>query len=175
MDQAEREANAMLARVGSVGAVNIRPYRVGATTVRPQYVGAPVQQVAAFDERPVQYSQAAYVDGNLTFFGLGRTVIPAGTSLTLPKLTPSRPISPQKMLCPSTVTGLLLSSISIGGTNLLAGDGGVPIELFSEVATTPPIDWITIDPAVGIVFTIGNPTGSDLIFTGALYGTAVRQ
>ncbi len=51
----------------------------------------------------------------------------------------------------------------------------MPIELFSEVSTAPQIRWPTIDTAVGIDFTLINPTGSAIPFTGAMYGTALRR
>lgn len=154
--------------------MNVRPQYVGGVGVRPQYVGAPVQAVANLGEQPVEYSPQAYVSGNLSFFGFGSTTIPAGSTGTEVELKPVRPIHPQKMFCPSTVIGLLINSASIGGTNLFAGVEGVPIELFSEVATSKPLDWITITPAVGIVFRVANPTGVDLEFRGGIYGTSVR-
>lgn len=161
---------------GSVGApMNVRPQYVGDTRVRPQYVGAPVQMVESLGETPVEYSEGGYKAGNLSFMGLGSTSIPAlslGTEITF---RPVRPIHPQKLFCPSTVVGLLINSVSIGGTNLFAGVNGVPIEIFSEVATSKPLDWITITPAVGIVFVIANPTGVALNFQGGIYGTSVRN
>jgi hypothetical protein len=126
-------------------------------------------------EQPVEYSPDAYKAGNLSFFGFGSTVVVAGATGQVITLNPVRPIHPQKLFCPSTIVGLLIVSVSIGGTNLFAGAGGVPIEIFSEVSTSKPLDWITITPAVGIVFAIANPTGVNLNFQGGIYGTSVRN
>lgn len=153
--------------------VNVQPRYVGGVAVRPRYVGAPAQMVEALGEQPVEYSQQAYVDGNLSFMGFGQTVIGAG--LTVPvQFNPVRPITPQKLFCPSTVVGLLILTASIGGTNLFADSNGVPIEIFSEVSTSKPLDWITITPSVGLVFSVFNPTATDLVFSGGIYGTSVR-
>ena len=43
------------------------------------------------------------------------------------------------------------------------------------VSTAPQIRWPTIDTSVGIDFTLINPTGSAIPFTGAMYGTALRR
>lgn len=151
----------------------VAPRFVGAS-VQPRFVGAPVQQVQSLAEQPINYSPEQYVAGNLSFFGFGTTVIPALTNGVTIAINPVRPIHPQKLFCPSTVIGLLINSASIGGTDMFAGSNGVPIELFSEVSTSKPLDWITINPATGIVFVVSNPTGVALNFTGAIYGTSVR-
>lgn len=173
MNHSESCGDAVLSGyAGSVGSpMNVHPQYVGAN-VHPMYVGAPVEQVQN-QGKAVQYSQSDYVAGNLSFFGFGRTVIPALSAVDV-ELKPVRPIHPQKLFCPSTITDLLIESASIGGTNLFAGVNGVPIEIFSEVATSKPLDWITINPAVGIVFRIRNPTAVDSVFTGGIYGTSVR-
>lgn len=168
-------ADAVLSGVqGSVGAMQVNPRYVGAA-VRPNYVGAPVSMVAQgqMGEQPVEYAPTTYVAGNLSFFGFGITSIPANDTLTI-QLNPVRPIAPQKLFCPSTVVDLLIDSASIGGTNLFAGSEGIPIEIFSEVSTSKPLNWTTITPAVGIVFAITNPTAGALNFTGGIYGTTVR-
>lgn len=153
----------------------VRPQYVGGVAVRPHYVGSPVEMVPNLDEQPVAYSPDAYKAGNLSFFGFGSTAIPAGSTGTTVPLAPVRPIHPQKLFCPSTIVGLLIVSASIGGTNLFAGSAGVPVEIFSEVSTSKPLDWITITPAVGVVFVIANPTGVALNFQGGIYGTSVRN
>lgn len=155
--------------------VRVRPRVVGAVNVRPRYVGAPAQRVQSVNEEAIEYEPEQYVAGNLTWMGLGQTVIPAGSPGTAIPIRPIRPITPQKLFCPSTVVGLLLLEANIGGVNLFAGSAGVPIELFSEVSTSPQIDWMTLDPAVGIEFVVGNPTAGALTFSGALYGTSVRR
>lgn len=161
---------------GSVGApMRVSPQYVGGVAVNPRYVGAPAQMVQSLGEQPVDYSPNSYHAGNLSFFGFGINVIPAGSTGTTVELNPVRPIHPQKLFCPSTVIGLQINSVSIGGTNMFAGANGLPIEIFSEVSTSKPLDWVTLDPAVGIVFVISNPTAVPLNFTGGIYGTSVRN
>ena len=124
--------------------------------------------------REIAYHDMEYVAGDVTYFGLGSTAIGAGATVDA-QLKPLRPIVPQKILIPSTTTGLLLLQVSIGGTNIFANTQGVPVELFSEVSTAPQIDFPTIDTAVGIDFLILNTTGATIFFTGAIYGTAIRR
>ena len=147
---------------------------VGAS-VHPRYISAPVQPVAPQQGvTPIEYSPTNYVAGDVSYFGLGVTVIGAG--LTVPvQVNPTRPFMPQKFFCPSTIIGLLIVSVSIAGTNMLANTAGVPIEIFSEVSTSPQMEWITIEPAVGILFEIRNPTAAALNFEGTLYGTQLRR
>lgn len=165
---------------GSVGDPNIMPWTpaVGDPNIRPNYIGAPIEQVpmnAPNPNGPVQYSETAYVSGDVTWFGFGITSIPANSVGTVVSIKPLRPITPQKIFAPSTNQGLLLAQASVGGTNIFANQAGVPIELFSEVSTAPQIRWPTIDTAVGIDFTLINPTGAAIPFTGAMYGTALRR
>jgi len=172
MNDSQQLASQML---GGVGDVDVRPRYVGDPSIQPRYVGAPVEQVQGNPNNPVRYSDAAYIAGNVTWFGLGSTSILAGATGQVVSIKPLRPITPQKIFCPSTNQGLLISQASIGGTNIFANQAGVPIELFSEVSTAPQIDWPTIDTSVGIDFTLINPTPNAIPFTGALYGTAVRR
>lgn len=177
MPSAEQLANQLLHSQsrGSVGAVDVEPRYIGAVDVQPRYVGsAPAQMTPGLQQKPVQYSPQAYKAGDLTYFGLGVTNVAAGAQVTL-QFTPIKPFAPTHLRTPSTIQGLLLIQIDIGGINVWASSLGVPIELFSEVATQPPIDWPSIDPAVGIEFTVSNPTAGALNFTGALYGTALRR
>lgn len=195
MREDEMMADALLGgNVGAVGAVDVQPrimrpgtqvgapYQqwenyVGQPAVAPRYVGAPAQALAVQQplQQPVNYAPMEYMAGDVTLMGLGYTVIPAGSISTPITLKPIKPFTPQKLGCPSTVQDLLLKTISIGGTNIFANIEGVAIELLSEVSTFPQIDWPTLDPAVGIEFGVGNPTAADLVFKGALYGTAVRR
>ncbi len=125
---------------------------------------------------PITYSETEYVSGDVTWFGFGLTPITAiNNGQQVVSIKPLRPITPQKIFCPSTNQGLLLGQASVGGTNIFANQAGVPIELFSEVSTAPQIRWPTIDTAVGIDFTLINPTGAAIPFTGAMYGTALRR
>lgn len=161
--------------VGSIGAVDVRRRVVGAPAVQARYVGAPVEHVPqSLPEEPIKYSPATYVAGDVTLLGLGETTVPAGGEAPV-TIRPLRPFTPQKLGCPSNVQNLLMTKASIGGTNIFANSDGVPIELLSEVSTFPQIDWPTLDPAVGIEFTLRNNTGGPLPFKGALYGTAVRR
>ena len=164
----------------AVGATNVYPRYVGATSVQPMYPGSGrVGVPAAFDpagapQQGVSYSPQQYVAGDVTFFGIGRTTIPAGSTGTTFNVKPPRPMSPQMFICKSNVQNLLVVAISIAGTNILNGQTGVPIELFSEVSQAPQILYPSIDPSTGVDFTVANPTGGDLIFSGAFYGTQVR-
>ncbi len=169
-------ASQMLARAsGSVGDPNIHPNYIGDPSIHPNYIGAPIQQAPQGGMAPITYSETEYVSGDVTWFGFGITAIIAGTTGQVVSIKPLRPITPQKIFCPSTNQGLLLGQASVGGTNIFANQAGVPIELFSEVSTAPQIRWPTIDTAVGIDFTLINPTGGNIPFTGAMYGTALRR
>ncbi len=169
-------ANAMLSRAGgSVGDPNIHPQYIGDPNIHPQYIGAPIQQAPQGQTGPITYSETEYVSGDVTWFGFGITSILANAVGQVVSIKPLRPITPQKIFCPSTNQGLLLGQASVGGTNIFANQAGVPIELFSEVSTAPQIRWPTIDTAVGIDFTLINPTGAAIPFTGAMYGTALRR
>lgn len=161
---------------GSVGDPNIHPSYIGDPNIHAQYIGAPIAQQAQGAMGPITYDETAYVAGDVTWFGFGLTpitVINGGQQVV--SIKPLRPITPQKIFCPSTNQGLLLGQASVGGTNIFANQAGVPIELFSEVSTAPQIRWPTIDTAVGIDFTLINPTGAAIQFTGAMYGTALRR
>jgi hypothetical protein len=176
MDQASQLANELLAgQVGGMGdLVNVMPRYVGSPNVSPYYVGAPAEAVAASGQA-VQYSPPQYVAGDVTYLGFAATSIPGGSVGTPVNVTTQRPFTPQKMGCPSTVLGLLITQINISGTNLLANSLGIPIELFSEVSTFPQILWPTLDTATGVQFVVANPTGGALVFSGAFYGTQVRR
>lgn len=167
-----------------VGDPSIRPrfpgQMMGYDAFGARGVGAPVvnhgmnPRPVPPGSREVAYHDMEYVAGDVTYFGLGSTAIGAGATVDA-SLKPLRPIVPQKIIIPSTTSGLLLLQVSIGGTNIFANTQGVPVELFSEVSTAPQIDFPTIDTAVGIDFLILNTTGAEIIFTGAVYGTAIRR
>ena len=169
-------ASAMLSRsAGSVGDPSIHPQYIGDPSVHPNYIGAPIQQAQNPQMGPITYSETEYVSGDVTWFGFGITSILANAAGQVVSIKPLRPITPQKIFAPSTNQGLLLGQASVGGTNIFANQAGVPIELFSEVSTAPQIRWPTIDTAVGIDFTLINPTAGAIPFTGAMYGTALRR
>lgn len=160
---------------GSVGDPNVHPSYIGDPTIHAQYIGAPIQQTEQSANGPITYSEAAYVAGDVTWFGFGITSVLANAVGQVISIKPLRPITPQKIFCPSTNQGLLIGQASVGGTNIFANQVGVPIELFSEVSTAPQIRWPTIDTAVGIDFTLINRTAAAIDFTGAMYGTALRR
>jgi len=173
---------AMAPAVGHVGdLVNVMPYypgqRVGSPNVMPYYpgVGAPAAEVQQTTNQPVNYSQPQYVAGDVTYLGFGATVIPANSVGTEVDVSTNRPFTPQKMGCPSTVIGLLITQVNVSGTNILANSLGAPIELLSEVSTFPQVLWPSLDTATGVQFVVANPTAGDLVFSGAFYGPQVRR
>ena len=126
--------------LGSVGDPNIQPRYVGDPNIVPRYpgghVGAPLTKVDQYGN-PIQYSEQEYLAGNVTWFGLGIVACPAGSiaihTSTVVDVKPQRPMTPQSFRMPSTTSGLLISQISIAGTNIFAGQAGTPQEFFSEV------------------------------------------
>lgn len=185
----EQLAHALLngAAVGDLIAVrpyygpgNSGPSGVGEVAVRPFYpgagqVGLPVAPAQGAPQNQVEFSQAAYVAGDVTYLGFGSTSIAAGSTGTSVQVLPLRPFTPQKMGNPSTNIGLLVSQVQISGTNIFSNNAGVPIELFSEVSTFPQIVWPTLDTATGVTFVLINPTGAAIPFQGGFYGTQVRR
>ena len=168
------------AAVGHVGdLVNVMPFypgqRVGSPNVAPFYVGAPAVAVQQPTGQDVQYSQPQYVAGDVTYLGFGTTNIPAGSIGTPVDVDTNRPFTPQKMGCPSTVIGLLITQVNVSGTNILSNSLGVPVELLSEVSTFPQVLWPSLDTATGVQFVVANPTTGNLNFTGAFYGPQVRR
>ena len=183
-------AQQLLRQNGGVGAaLAVQPQMVGAPlTVQPQYpgypggypgVGAPVQFVQQgampSSSHPVDVSPAAYVDGGLTYLGFGSTEIPANTFNVSVAISTERPFTPQHLRNPSTNFGLLINQVQLEGTNLFANQLGVPIELFSEVATAQQMPWPSIDTSTGLKFVVSNPTGGVIFFQGGFYGTQVRR
>lgn len=177
MDPYQAAAAEML----GVSGADVQPHYVGGADVSPRYmprgsVGAPALAVPSVNQgQVVNYSGVQYVAGDVSYFGLGRTAIPANDRVVIPAIRPTRPFKPQKLFIPSTIQDLLLENADIGGTNMFADQSGVPVEIFSEVSTSPQLDWLTIEPAVGIILTVSNPTAVDAVFSGALYGTQVRR
>lgn len=173
-------ARSLMAPQGGVGnALAVQPQMIGAPlAVQPQYVSGPVNYVpqspAAFG-RPIDVSPEAYVDGGLTYLGFGSTTIAAGATNIQVQITTDRPFTPQHLRCPSTNFGLLINQVQLEGTNLFANQQGVPIELFSEVATAQQMPWPTLDTSTGIAFVVSNPTGAPIAFQGGFYGTQVRR
>lgn len=163
----------MAASMLGVGDPNIQPRYVGDPNIQARYVGAPLQRTDALGN-PIQYSDQEYLAGNVTWFGLGTAVIGAGATVTVEK-KPQRPMTPQSFRMPSTTQGLLVSQISIAGTNIFAGQEGTPQEFFSEVSTAPQLEFPTIDTSTGVQITLINPTGAAIVFSGGFYGTALRR
>lgn len=191
MDQAQAIAQNILAgqvggpymgAVGHVGdLVNVHPFYpggrgVGSPNVNPYYVGVPAVAVASGQQgQDVNYSPPQYVAGDVTYLGFGATVIAAGSIGTPVNVSTNRPFTPQKMGCPSTVIGLLITQVNVSGTNILSNALGVPIELLSEVSTFPQVLWPSLDTATGVQFVVANPTIGALTFSGAFYGAQVRR
>ena len=146
---------------------------VGDPNIQPRYIGAPLERVD-HNGNPVKYSDQEYLAGNVTWFGLGSTAIAANTVFVVDK-KPLRPMTPQSFRMPSTTQGLLVSQISVAGTNIFAGQEGTPQEFFSEVSTAPQLEFPTIDTSTGVQITIINLTAGLLKFTGGFYGTALRR
>lgn len=185
MDDFER---ALAQETGGVGVRIQRPTQytmpAAGAAIQPQYVGAPVQPVTQIVEQPVKIAPTEYVAADNSYFGIGfnpaltsagGNLLAAGSLNQVITFLPNRPISPIRWLMPSTIFGLFLNQITIGGTPLLPTDNGIPVEFFSEVSTAPNIDWITINTTPGVQFTVSNPSAGDLLFTGAFYGTQARQ
>lgn len=176
---AQSMANQLLADSGGIGAaLAVQPQMVGAPLmVQPQMIGAPVQyqQSPQGFAKPIEVSAEAYVDGGLTYLGFGSTQVLAGAINQNITISTDRPFTPQYLRCPSTVIGLLINGVFLEGTNLYANQAGVPIEMFSEVATAQQIRWPTLDTSTGITFAVSNPTAGALNFQGAFYGTQVRR
>lgn len=168
-------ADQLLQNSGGVGDVTISPKYVGDVSIRPRYVGAPMVQVPTNGQTPVEYTQETFLAADVTWFGIGENVVPAGSPGTTFKIKPERPMSPQSFRSPSTVQRLYLKAISIAGTNIFASEDGVPIEFFSEVSTAPQIVYPTINPSTGVALTVSNPGATDKIFAGGFYGTAGRS
>jgi len=165
---------------GSVGgALSVQPTYVSAPlSVAPQQIGAPVQYVQPQQQagRPaIQVSPADYTDGGLTYLGFGSTNIAAGATNVNVPISTDRPFTPQHLRNPSTNFGLLINQILLEGTNLFANQAGVPIELFSEVATAQQMPWPTLDTSTGITFVLSNPSAGIIPFQGGFYGTQVRR
>ncbi len=142
------------------------------------YVGAPARQFRGQGSmnKPVEYKPEEYYAGDVTNFGIGATNIPASSTGTqIGPFRPTRPFKPQNFKCPSNIQNLLILAVSIAGTNIYASELGVPIELLSEVSTFNQIEWPTLDPAIGVSFSVANLLGTAQFFKGAFYGTQVRN
>ena len=165
---------------GSVGGAEVQPRYIGSAEVQPRYVGASAVDTGALTGDTVNYSGIQYRAGDISYFGMGSTTVPAANpagpgQITTPPLVPNRPITPQRLGLPSNIQGLLINVASIGGINLFASSDGIPVEMFSEVSTFPQIMWPTIEPSTGIVWQVTNPTAAPLEFKPTFYGTQVRR
>lgn len=171
--QVNRVANQIFRQAGVSG-----PNIHGTGTSRGR-VGEPAVKVqAGVDEGEVPYSEQEYFSGGDTYFGLGRTNIPAGTVVPVKK-NPIRPFKPLEFRSISAVQGLVIVQIDIRGTQFFANNGdiadGMPIELFSEVSYMEGLLWNTIHTDTGVTISVGNPTGGDLIFAAGFQGVQLRD
>ena len=164
---------------GVGAALNVRAQQPGvgaALNVRRMQPGVGVPaQAQAFHPGAVDYDQAAYPEGGLTWLGFGVTVVPAAAVNQVVPITTQRPFTPQLLYLPSTVIGLIVTQVQLEGTNLFANTLGIPVELMSEVSNAPQIQWPTLDTSTGIQFLVSNPTGGNLNFEGGFWGTQVRR
>jgi hypothetical protein len=181
MNAAERVTRELLGDAqGRVG-VRVQPRRLSGVAIQPRRIGAPAQMVEGQfpDQQAVNYSPAQYTTGDVTYLGFGRFALPSTVGVLTPVTTgilrPSRPFVPQKLFCPSTQFGLYILQVLIEGTNLLASQNGIAIEMFSEASYFPQMEWPTIDPSTGIEFVVANPSAGALEFAPAFYGTDVRR
>lgn len=172
---AQELATRLLQAQGGVGALDVQAQQIGsALNVQRQQIGLPAA-AGQVNAGQVQYSQAAYDQGGLSWLGFGQTVIAAGATNIVVPITTQRPFTPQLVYHPSTVIGLLINQVQLEGTNLFANVLGIPIELWSEVSNAPQIQWPTLDTSTGIQFVVSNPTGAPLNFSGGFWGTQVRR
>ena len=152
--------------------------RVGALAIQPRYVSGPAQMTQAPDagQRPFEYSPQEYFAGDISLMGLGATLIPgSSTGTSLPAIKPTRNFKVMGQYFASNVQNLLILAANIAGTNIFASQDGVPIEIFSEVSLLKPLDWPTLDPAIGIQYVVANLSATAQFFKGALYGVQVRN
>lgn len=185
---------ALQAERGGVGAsVGPFPFRqprngVGASI---QYVGAGAlaEAVPEITQDVVQYGPTQFIAAEQSVYGLGLlpnestsptgAVIPNDGNIYQLTYRPNRPINPSRFVMPSTIFGGFLNQIQIGGTDIFPGGAGngVPWEFFSEVSTAPNVRWFTINSTPGVTFSVTVPATAPapLPFTGAFYGTALRQ
>lgn len=171
-------AREMLGHVGAVGATTVQaryPGGVGAAQVQAHYpgVGIPAEAVPSPGPQTMRYSPTRYNAGEVTYMGLGTTTVPANSTTEI-EVRPNRPFTPQAWYMPSNIQELEITQVSVGGVGLLAGEAGLPCELYSEISKMPQILWPSLDPAVGIKFRVRNPTAQPRDFKGGLYGSSVR-
>lgn len=163
--------------VGSIAIQRQQPFgSVGQVAIYPQQVGSlPAQAVPNLGQAAVNYTQAAYNSGGLTYCGFGRTLVPAGATGQRIHLNVRRPFLPQQLWMPSTIYGIKIVDFIVEGNGLFANPGGqgVPNELFSEVSNMNQIEWLTLNPDTGGDFLVDNPTLGDLWFEGGFWGTNV--
>lgn len=179
----------LAATAGGVGAAyNVQPQQPGVgaalnvTRMQPGHAGGMYGPGVGVPASPgmvqagkVNYDQASYDAGGLSWLGFGQTSIAAGVTNQVVPITTQRPFTPQLVYHPSTVFGLLINQVQLEGTNLFANTLGIPIELWSEVSNAPQIQWPTLDTATGINFVVSNPTGGALNFSGGFWGTQIRR
>jgi hypothetical protein len=172
-------ARRLMGAHGGVGTVAIAAQQVGQPiALYPQQVGTlPAQAVQNFGQRPIEYTQAPYEQGGLTYLGFGTKIIPAGATGFQVHIDTRRPFLPQQYWMPSTTFGLQIVDFVVEGKGAFANPAGqgVPNELISEVSNMPQIQWMTLNPDTGGDFFIDNPTAGPLAFSGAFWGVNVTR
>ncbi len=169
--------------IGNMVAPHYMPPGTGVGGVSPYYpgqvpgVGLPIEQTAVpmAGGVPVEVSPTQYVAANVSYMGLGDTLLTPLVSNFDITLRPLRPIRPQKIGFPSNVQDILINQITIGGTTVFANNDGIPIEMLSEVSIFPQIAYPTIDPATGVVFQVTNLLNVNQQLRGMVYGTVARR
>lgn len=159
--------------------VQIRQRRRGVgVSIKPRHynrgVGRPAVAVDRVEEEPAEYGPTEYDGENYGPMGLDITSIAPNTTQTVGPIRPNRPIQIEEWRFPSTNIGLLVDEINIGGTPMFAR-GGVPIELYSEASEIAQGNNPTVTPDTGVTFTVTNPTGAAIDFSGAGWGQVLRR
>lgn len=114
----------------------------------------------------VQFKPEEWTSGDYIFLGMsnqtpGGVTIGAGltTAFRTPANTPFKPL--QVIIASDRAPGLFISSVTIGATNLIAGDP-VPAQVISEVSWANRISWPTVQTAQPIDIAVLNATAAPI-------------
>jgi len=98
------------------------------------------------------------------------TVIPPGASVDVIAIPASR-FTPQRLLIPSDIAGLLvIEDIRIGVTSQLSGSGpaSIPARVFSEVAVGIGCLFDTAEPGMSICLRVRNQSSNEVVFRAVM-------
>jgi len=102
-----------------------------------------------------------------------RTLVPAGTQQTI-IMTPQRPQRIERLVVGSSIGAYFqILDLECAKESQFTGSGGVPGEMFSEVAVDVSLKGATATPGVQITIQVENLDGNDHYFTGGIIGTAL--